>query len=305
MNPKPNYLCIDASNLLHRYFHGMPPLLSQKAGIHTHALTAWVNFFVGMTSRMNFLPANTQPVVFFDSKRDLVAEGIVTHDPTQAIEGSITLDYKGTRKAKDPSLKIQLQLAVEITRLMGILHVKTKGHEADTLLGSFVLNEQNNAESIYVLSTDKDMLQLVGDNILCIHPQKGGGYKIMDDMAVLEKMGVRPTQIADLLVMMGDTVDNIPGIPGVGSKTAQKLLNEYGTLAKILENADKIKGTLGEKIRKHAPMVPAIRQLVTFKKADVPMVQNPRETEELRELLTELEMFRTLANLGLSRPQIP
>lgn len=298
---KPSYICIDASNLLHRYFHGMPALFSQKAGIHTHALTAWINLFTYLHKRMPFLPENIQPVVFFDSKRDLLSEGIITEGgDTEGGEKGVKLNYKGNRKPTDPILKTQLQLAVEVTKILGIPYVKVEGDEADTLLGSFVLTERKKAESIYILTSDKDMLQLVDDNVFCLHSLPRSEYKILDAEAVEAKMGVRPDQIADLLVMMGDAVDNIPGIPLIGIKTAQKLLAKYGSLRGVLDNRKEIPGKVGKSICENIGLIPALRKLVTFEEADVPIVYPERNEGAIKSLLTHLEMHKTLQNLVIS-----
>jgi DNA polymerase I len=297
---KPHYLCIDASNMLHRYFHGMPELFSKKAGVHTHALTAWINLFTFLNKRMSFLHPRVQPIVFFDNKRDLEAEGIVAPAGKAGEPGAYQLDYKGKRKPTDPILKAQLHLAVMVTNLLGIPHVSELGFEADTLLGSFVLNEKAAASSIYILSTDKDMLQLVGGNVLCVHPLNGGEYRIMDSEQVEIKLGVQPHQVADLLVMMGDASDNIPGIPGIGIKTAQKLLSEYGSLDGILAMRNEIPGSTGKKIREGLNLVPMLRRLVTFEHAPVRIIHNPRNDAALKAMLSYFEMEKTLRNLGLA-----
>jgi len=294
----------------------MPVMTSRTAGVETHAITAWINFLVSFQQRMGFLPPSTLPIVFFDRTRDLIAEGIakpVMVDP-EAPEGAESqpvalLDYKGQRKAPPESLVFQLELAEQITKLMGICYSLQEGHEADTLLGSVVLSHARHHQSIgtpsncFVLSMDKDMLQLVNDSgfnrVECIHPQNGGLFKRMTPTEVKTKMGVEPKYIADLLAMMGDTCDNIPGIPGVGAKTAIKLIETYDGLDGIVANLSQISGKLGEKLREHAPYIPALRQLVTFKEYPVHIRTPQQKSESLRSLLEHMDMWKTLHKLNL------
>lgn len=280
----PSYLCVDASNVLHMNFHGIPAMQSPNTGLFTHALYGWIHFLMLARKRMPYLPEDVRIVVFFDSKLE-------RSDAQQ--EGSIPLNYKGNRKETAPSLRSQISMAEILTDLMGFAHVKEPGMEADTLMGSFVLNERERSNQIYIRSSDKDMRQLVCDNVFMISQVKS--EMIVEDAEfVKNKHGVNPEQIADLLVLQGDASDNIPGIPGIGPVTAVKLLKQYGSLDGILAHKAEITGKPGKSLSENIGAIPQLRRLVTFEKGEVRVKQSPPQMEQVKQWLAYLEMHKTL-----------
>jgi len=190
-----------------------------------------------------------------------------------------------------------------IIRAMGINIVELDGYEADDLLGSIVELFKNDPVHIYLVSKDKDMLQLVNSKVTVMSTRQG-----LSDLSefhpedVLEKYGIPPEKLLDYFSMVGDAVDNVPGISGVGPKTAVKLLEEFHSLEGVYENADSIKGKIGEKIRNEKEFAFLARQLIALKlDADLPRdiedyKINDIRKNELRDLLGEME-FRTLIKL--------
>jgi DNA polymerase-1 len=154
-------------------------------------------------------------------------------------------EYKAQRPPMPDDLRNQLPLINEFLDEVGMFWFLGEGVEADDAIASLCQQFRNQAEELYILTSDKDMFQLIGDNVKMILP--GKDKKILDEGGVMGKTGVSPWQIVEWLAMVGDSSDNISGVPGVGAKTAAKLLDEYGSLDRIIENADSIKR---EKIRR-------------------------------------------------------
>lgn len=279
------YLCIDYSNCLHRFAHGLPEMRVRKTGKVTHPIYGWIHLLKKINQRLPFIPADTEVIVFFDSKREVPADG----------ESALGFEYKGNRKQVDPDLAWNLKMGRKITALMGFQYCEMEGREADHLIGSFVLSKRSD-NRVFILSSDKDMLQLVGGTVWGVKAGGNGDYTLMDTAAVRAKWGVEPSQIADLLTLMGDTSDNIPGVPGIGVKTAQKLLQEHGNLDRILEHIPSMKGKMKENFEKTLPQIPAIRALTEFH--DVPgleVVMPEKDIKLLREVLRQLEMYKTIS----------
>ena len=280
----PSYLCVDASNQIHRLYHGMPEMVSRKTGKVTHALYGWIHLLAKVRQRIPFLPADVTTVVFFDSKREVNPDA----EP-------LGFEYKGNRKPADEALIWQLKMCRKVTPLMGVKYCEMPGMEADHLLGSFVLSKRNESK-VFILSSDKDMLQLVGGNVWAVK-QGNSDFTLMDTAAVKLKWGVEPNQIADLLTMMGDTSDNIPGVPGIGIKTAQKLLAEHGSLDGVLAALPTMKaGKIRSAFEETLPQIPAIRALTEFHPLPGLNVHSPtKDYPFLCEVLRQLEMYKTIS----------
>ncbi len=154
-------------------------------------------------------------------------------------------EYKAHRKPADDELVMQIEPLYEIIRAMGFHFMCVPGVEADDVIATLSRCADENKLKTIIASGDKDLMQLVSDNITQLN-MKGDLY---DQTGVVEKMGVHPDQILDLLALTGDSADNIPGVPSVGPKTAIKWLNQFETIAGVKENAESIKGKVGEKLR--------------------------------------------------------
>ena len=211
-------------------------------------------------------------------------------------------DYKGNRDETPEGIKVAVPY---IQKLLGALRIPAlgvPGYEADDVIGTLAHKAESAGFEVFMMTPDKDFGQLVTDRVKMYKPARGGEpAEVWGPTEVCEKWGIeRVEQVIDILGLMGDAVDNIPGIAGVGEKTAAKLLAEYGTLENVLAHGDEIKGKLGERVREHAEMARLSRVLATIL-TDAPieldeadLVREPADEEALRALLEELEI-RSLA----------
>ncbi|QCW28244.1 DNA polymerase I [Lysobacter enzymogenes] len=252
---------IDGSSYLYRAFHALPPL-SNDAGEPTGALFGVVNM---LRATLNERP-------------DYVA--FVVDAPGKTFRDDLDPNYKANRPPMPDDLRAQVLPMCEIVEALGIPILRIDGVEADDVIGT--LARRANAENIDVtISTgDKDFAQLVR----AAEPDRAGivlvntmsGSRMDSDEAVIAKFGVRADQVIDLLSLMGDSVDNIPGVEKCGPKTAAKWLGEYGTLDGVIEHASAIKGKIGDNLRAALPRLPLNRQLATIK-TDVELERGPAE----------------------------
>ncbi|MBO4315735.1 MAG: DNA polymerase I, partial [Prevotella sp.] len=184
------------------------------------------------------------------------------------------------------------------------------GFEADDVIGTLAMKSGKMGIDTYMLTPDKDYGQLVQDNVFQYRPRHGGGYEKLGPTEVCQKYGISSTsQVIDLLALMGDSADNFPGCPGVGEKTAVKLINEFGTIENLLQHTDEIKGKLREKVESAVEDIKMSKFLATIR-TDVPIELNLTElkldepdNDKLRKLFAELE-FKSLADKILSKPEI-
>jgi DNA polymerase I len=218
-------------------------------------------------------------------------------------------DYKANRQETPEDLLAAVPDIKRIIRGFNLPCLELDGFEADDIVGSLALEAADLGYTVYMVTPDKDYGQVVRENVFIYKPASGGGdVEIMGEKEVCAKWGIkRVDQVIDMLGLMGDAVDNIPGIPGVGEKTAAKLLAEYDTLENILANADNIKGAMGEKIRKGKDLAIMSKKLATIiTNVPVPFHEEDfrvkeRNAEELTEVFNELE-FRALAKRVLGEP---
>ncbi|MEH6420691.1 DNA polymerase I [Pseudomonas sp. CGJS7] len=260
---------IDGSSYLYRAFHALPPL-SNDAGEPTGALFGVVNMLRSTLSE----------------RPDFVA--FVVDAPGKTFRDDLDPQYKANRPPMPDDLRAQILPMCEIVEALGIPILRIDGVEADDVIGTLALRA--NAESIDVtISTgDKDFAQLVRPGVALVNTMSGS--RMDSDEAVFAKFGVNPNQIVDLLSLMGDTVDNVPGVEKCGPKTAAKWLGEYGTLDGVIEHAGQIKGKIGDNLRAALGRLPLNRVLTTIK-TDVELERGPQELA-LRE--RDLEALRTL-----------
>ena len=210
-------------------------------------------------------------------------------------------EYKGNRDETPEGIKVAVPFIYKILDAMRISALGVKGFEADDVIGTLAKKAEKSGYNVFMMTPDKDFGQLVTDNIKMLRPGRGGDpATVLGPKEICEKWGIsRVEQVIDILGLMGDSADNIPGIPSVGEKTAAKLLAEYDSMEGILNNADKIKGKLGEKVREFADqgrMSKTLARIIT----DVPIDLNEEDLMrkevneiELGDILDELE-FRSL-----------
>ena len=218
-------------------------------------------------------------------------------------------EYKANRDATPEAIKIAVPYIYKILEAFNIPALGVPGFEADDVIGTLAKKAEQEGFTTYMMTPDKDFGQLVSPNIYMYRPGRGGNPpEVWGEAEVCEKFGLdRVEQVIDYLGMMGDSVDNIPGLPGVGAKTAQKLLAQYGSLEETLAHSDEIKGKLGEKIRDNAELGVLSKKLARII-TDVPidfstdtLVRDPWDQEALLGIFEELE-FRTLGRrLGLTQ----
>ena len=240
-------LLIDGSSLLHRAFYALP-LLTNKEGVYTNAVH-------GFMMMLNKILDNQKPdlcLVAFDRSRVTFRNRI---DP----------EYKGTRSATPPELRGQFELIKEVLDAAGICWADQEGYEADDILGTLSAKSIAENISVEIFSGDRDIFQLIDDNTTVFMTKKGiTEIDRYDVPAIVERYGVTPPQLIDVKSLMGDTSDNIPGIPGVGEKTALKLMIEYHDLDNLYQHIDEIKGKLGQKLADNKELAYRCRELATI-----------------------------------------
>ena len=264
----PKLILIDGSSYLYRAFHALPPLTNAQ-GEPTGALFGVVNMLRAT------LQAKPEYLAFVSD-----ASGPTFRD-------ALYEQYKAHRPPMPDDLRAQVEPMLAIVGALGFPILRVPGVEADDVIGTLALQAQALGIEVQISTGDKDLAQLVGSHITLINTMTN---TVLDSAGVLEKFGVRPEQIIDFLALTGDSVDNVPGVPKCGPKTAAKWLTEYATLDGVIANADRIGGKIGESLRAALPQLPLSRALVTIK-TDVPLdfrpielARRPPDTAQLREL---------------------
>ncbi len=280
-NEKPLIL-VDGSSYLFRAFHAIRHLSNSK-GQPTNAI-------YGVINMIRKLMTDYQPelmAVVFDAKG-------------KTFRNDMYEEYKAHRPPMPDELRSQIEPIHNIIRAMGIPMLVIEGVEADDVIGTLCRQASAKQMNTLVSTGDKDMAQLVDEHVTLINTMTD---TLMTPDSVVEKFGVKPEQIIDYLALMGDTADNIPGVPKCGPKTAVKWLQEFGSLDEVMANADKVKGKVGENLRDSLELLPLARQLTTIK-CDVELEQQPEElkleqpnTAALRELFQDLELKTWLKQL--------
>ncbi len=238
---------IDGNSIAFRAFFALPPL-SNSNGLHTNAILGFTNILLRLIEEQK----PTHFLVAFDA-------------------GKITFrhadykDYKGGRAKTPPELSEQFPVLRELLTAFNISHLELNGYEADDIIGTLSRLADEQKMEVVVVSGDKDMLQLVSDHVTVALTIKGiSQVELYDPAQIKERYGLIPNQIIDLKGLMGDVSDNIPGIPGVGEKTALKLLQQYGTVEEVLLHADEVPGKIKEKIIEHAEDAKMSKVLATI-----------------------------------------
>lgn len=273
---------IDGSSYLYRAFHALPPL-TNDAGEPTGALFGVVNMLRATLKE--------QP--------EFVA--FVVDAPGKTFRDDLYPEYKANRAAMPDDLRAQVLPMCEIVEALGITILRVDGVEADDVIGTLAVNAANDGIDVTISTGDKDFAQLVRPGIVLVNTMSGS--RLDSDASVIDKFGVRPDQIVDLLALMGDSVDNIPGVEKCGPKTAAKWLGEYGTLDSVIAHADDIKGKIGENLRAALPRLPLNRTLTTIKtdlaldRAPTALVLRERHADDLRRLYARYGFKQALREL--------
>jgi DNA polymerase-1 len=289
MSAKPVVL-VDGSSYLYRAFH-VPALqrLTDGDGNPTGAVH-------GILNMVNRLLLDFEPermAVVFDARG-------------KTFRNDLYAEYKANRPPMPDELRSQIEPAIEAIEALGIKVLRVPGVEADDVIGTLVKSAEEAGWDSIISTTDKDMTQLVDDKVIVLNTMDD---RRLDAAGVAERFGVPPEQIIDYLTLVGDSSDNIPGIPGVGPKTAQKWLELYGSLDALVEHADEIGGKAGESLRSTLDSLPLYRELVTIKcdvALDVGLEDLTRQaidSERLRKVLEPLAMFSFLERVA--GPQAP
>ena len=286
---------LDAYALIYRSYYAFikNPRINSK-GLNTSAI-------IGFCNTLNEVLQKEQPThigVAFDP-----------HGPTFRSEAFP--EYKAQREETPEDIRKAVPIIKEILKAYRIPILQVDGYEADDVIGTLAKKADSIGINTYMLTPDKDYGQLVSDHVKIYRPRHGGGYEVMGPKEVTEKYAITtPLQVIDLLALMGDSADNFPGCPGVGEKTAAKLINDFGSVTNLIARSSEIKGKLREKVEEHVGDIKMSYFLATIK-TDVPVELNmdalklvePNE-EELGKIFTELE-FKSLADRILKKNQKP
>ena len=269
-------ILIDGSSFLFRAYHAVPPLSNPK-GEPTNAI-------YGVSNMLRKL-INDYPTDYFT---------VVFDAPGKTFRNDLYDQYKANRPPMPDDLRVQIEPLHELIKAMGLPLIMESGVEADDVLGALAQHAAAQGFKVIISTGDKDMAQLVTDQIILENTMSNTR---MNRQGVIDKFGVTPEQIIDYLALMGDTSDNIPGVPKVGPKTAAKWLEQYQTLDNLMANADKITGKIGENLRASLDQLPLAKQLTTIK-CDLNL---PYGMEDLKkQAINKAELTDILNQLGFS-----
>jgi DNA polymerase-1 len=289
-NVQAPFILVDGSSYLFRAFHALPPLTNSK-GVPTGAVYGVINMLRKLI--LSYRPKHI--AVVFDCK-----EKTFRHD--------MFPEYKANRTAMPSELAVQIQPLHDVIRAMGLPLIAIPGVEADDVIGTLAKQACEAGLHTVISTGDKDMAQLVDDKITLVNTMSGS---VLDRAGVFAKFEVTPEQMIDYLSLIGDSVDNIPGVYKVGPKTAAKWLQTYNSLDQIIMHAAEIPGKVGENLRNTIPELPLYKELITIK-VDVPLTLHPRDLTRgqqdaatLKQLFAELEFRTWLKQLEELSPESP
>ncbi|HVP35618.1 MAG TPA: DNA polymerase I [Terriglobales bacterium] len=289
MTKKKRLFLIDGSALAYRSYFAFirNPLINSK-GENTSAAFGF---------------ANSLFKILKDGNPDYV--GVVFDTKAPTFRHEIYKEYKSTRAKMPDEMVSQLPRIMELVQGMNIPILEMEGFEADDLMGTLARKAEEKGLEVILVTGDKDFLQLVDENIKVLNPRKSGEEtEVYDREKVKEKYGIPPEKVIDLLGLMGDASDNVPGIPGVGEKTALELIHQFGDLEKVLSNADRVKRkNVSQNLKEHADLARLSKKLVTIE-TNVPIELDLKELSRtgynlprLKELFKELEFGRLLQEI--------
>jgi DNA polymerase-1 len=278
----PDLVLIDGSSYLYRAFHALPKLTNSK-GEPTGALHGVLN----MINKLVREQSSAHVVVVFDA-------------PGKTFRDELYADYKANRPPMPDELRSQIEPILDTVKAMGLPLLSVKGVEADDVIGTLCRLGADANQNVLVSTGDKDMAQLVSDKVTLVNTMNDS---LMDRDGVKSKFDVWPEQIIDYLALVGDTSDNIPGVPKVGAKTAAKWLNQYASADQIIEKAEEIKGAVGESLRNNVEQLRLSRELATIRlDVDLPvtideLAPGDTDTEGLRKIYSRYELRTLLRQL--------
>ena len=290
-NNKKILFLIDAYALIYRSYYALirAPRINSK-GLNTSAV-------MGFTNTLHEVMRKVQPTI-----GQLPTHIAVAFDHGLTFRHELFPEYKAQREETPEDIRLSIPIIKELLQALHIPTLQVDGFEADDVIGTVAGMAEREGLQVYMLTPDKDYAQLVTEQIHMFRPRHGGGYEDMGPKEVCEKYGIDNTdQVIDLLGLMGDSSDNYQGCPGVGEKTAVKLIQEFGSIEGLLSRSSEVKGKLREKVEQSADQIKLSKTLATIR-TDVPvnvtmdeMLITEGEEKKVREIFEELE-FKTLAN---------
>ena len=284
MNQDSKLFLLDAYALIYRSYYGFikNPRINSK-GFNTSAILGFVN---------------TLEEVLKKEKPTHI--GVAFDPPGPTFRHEAYAQYKAQREETPEVIRLSVPIIKDIIRAYRIPILEASGYEADDVIGTLATEAGRQGISTYMMTPDKDYGQLVGGRVFMYRPKHSGGFEVMGTEEIKAKFNIdSPLQVIDLLGLMGDSSDNIPGCPGVGEKTAQKLIAEFGSIENLLQHTDRLKGALKAKVESNRDMIAFSKFLATIK-TDVPiqldmdaLTREAPDEEALKRIFEELE-FRTL-----------
>src|SRR6266540_745575 len=282
---KPSLYVLDAMNFLFRAFHALPPLHTTK-GVQTGAI-------YGLCQMILRIERERQPTHLC----------VVYDAPGEKFRKQIYAEYKAHRPPMPPELAQQLEMVHSVIEAFGLAQLEVPGFEADDIIATLTRIGTAAGLDVVICSSDKDLMQLCGPGVVVLDTMNN---RLIGPAEVELKFGVPPERVGDVLALMGDSIDNVPGVPGIGPKTAAELVTKYGTLAGVLEAASEIKGKRGEAIAERRAAIAISRRLVALRE-DVPLPKTladlhriDPDKQRLRGLFRELEFSRLADSLSPS-----
>ncbi|MBL0385976.1 hypothetical protein JJB07_04860 [Tumebacillus sp. ITR2] len=286
---KSNFLVVDGSSLLVRAYFASAyggRIMQSSRGVYTNGVFGFMNMLLKAVEQMQ----PTHLFVAWDVSRDTFRRELYPQ-------------YKGTRGELPDMLHPQFDTMKEVLDALGVPQHLDERYEADDIIGTLSHMAADEGHDVLVLTGDRDALQLVRDKVTVAIMKKGiTEMNYYTPASLYEEWGLTPSQIIDLKGLMGDTSDNIPGVPGIGEKTAKKLLDEYGTVENLIENRHLLKGKMKDKIEEHQEIARLSKLLATIV-LDVPLVHTVNDCrlsikmESAKEKLAELDLNRVWTQL--------
>ena len=263
---------IDGTSYIYRSFHALPPMFNSK-NYPIWAILGFANMILKLIKKDNIFKF----IIVFDGKGK-------TH------RHKIFKEYKANRPKMPQNLKLQIKYIHAFVKNLGIKSICINGTEADDIIGAITKQIYQYFKKIYIYTLDKDIYQLVDKKINLINPKTN---EIIDEYKVIKKFNITASLIPDYLSLTGDSSDNIPGIPGIGAKTAAKLLNEFGAINEIIKNIDSLNKKNGENIYKNIEQLKLAKKLATINRdVEIPdlSIAEKQNFNKLDSILDELEI---------------
>jgi len=288
-------LLIDAHAMIHRAFHALPPELASKKGVPTNAIYGFFLMFQKVIT--DFKP--THIAVCFDT-------------PVPTFRKKLFKEYQSKRPPMDDTLKPQIPLIEELLTSGGVTCLKKEGFEADDVIGTIAKGRKNEVDRTLILTGDRDLLQLVDNHVFVITPKLGvTNFTLFTQKEVLNKFNVEPNQIPDYKALAGDSSDNYNTAPGIGPKTATKLLHQFQTIENLLKNSSQIENEKWKKIiDEHKDTITLFKKIATIVcdvdiKYDLKKLEFKGFSENMKKKLSELDLYSLNIKLFNSKKETP